>query len=313
MFPNLPFVGYQGGYRTPFSTVLPPTGRLAAYVRSSGPASYDDSTVAPRIVTTLAAALGKVRAGLGDTVVVLPGHSENVTDATMLDNLVNGTRIIGAGHPMQDDAPTFRWTTTTAQWIIDNKNTVISNLRLRLEGAVVVKGIVTTAAGCTLRDCVIQTASGASNKATIGIEVGSGATEHTIQNNYLYGSATHNSTDVIKVVGGTVPSQLCILDNTGFCSATAANGLVHVTVAALNILIARNTFFNTHTASTSCITIDNVAASGIAAYNNLATINDGTVTAQGLVQGAGSLVRGFQNFSCDEPIKSGVLTPAAAT
>lgn len=311
MFPNVPYVGYQGGFRTPFATILPPGGRVAAYVRSTGPADYDDQIVGSRLVTTLAAALGKVRAGKGDTVVVLPGHSESVTTATMLANLVNGTRIIGMGNPMQDDAPTFRWTDAAGEWAIDNKNTVISGLRLRLEGANgITKAINITAAGCTLRDCVIQTASGASNKATIAVEVGSTATECTIQNNYIYGSATHNSTDVIKVVGATVPSQLRVLDNTAFCSATAANGILHVTVAALNMEIARNTFFNTHTASTAAIAIDNVAASGICAYNNLATINDGVATAQGLTQGAGSLVRSFQNFSCDEPIKSGVLTPA---
>jgi hypothetical protein len=48
-------------------------------------------------------------------------------------------------------------------------------------------------------------------------------------------------------------------------------------------------------------------------YNNYSTLNDGTVTAQGAIFGAGALIRSFQCFSCDEPKKSGTLTPAAGT
>lgn len=311
--PNLPFMGHGAGLKTQFGIVLPPGGNVAAYVRSTGPQNYDEQQVKQRIVTTLAKGLSYCRAGLNDVVVVLPGHTENVTDATMLDNLVNGTRIIGAGNPLQDDAPTFRWTNTAGSWAIDNKNCYISGLKLQLEGANgITKAINITGSGVTLANNVIQTASGASNKATIAIEVGSGATECTIQGNYIYGSATHNSTDVIKVVGGTVPSQLTISDNVAMCSATAGNGIIHVTVAALNVLIARNYLYNTHTASTACIALDNVAADGLIIGNTFGTKNDGVATAQGVVYaGSNTLMVCSQNYSVDEKAKSGVLTPGA--
>lgn len=315
-FPDVPYVGVGGaGLKTPFGLWLPPTARVAAYLRSTGPdLNADPPEVQARLFTTLARALKQVRAGKGDTIIVLPGHSESVTDATMLDNLVNGTRIIGLGSPRQDDAPTFRWTATASQWAIDNKNVLIAGLRLRLEGANgVVKAINITADAVTLIGNFIEVASGATNKATIAIEVGSAATNCQILDNYVTGTATHNVTDGIKVVGATVPSGLTICRNKMIASATAGNGLVHITVAALNCLIEDNVIYNTHTASTACIAIDNVAANGVARNNHLATVNDGTVTAQGLTQGAASLFRGFNNQSCDEPIKSGVLTPAAAT
>lgn len=309
-YPDIGRMNLGAGQRSDFGMMLPPQVRVACYLRSTGPVDGDPPEIATRIVKTLAAALKQCRAGRGDVIIVLPGHSESVTDATMLDNLVNGTRIIGMGDPRQDDAPVFRWTATASQWVVDNKNVVIQGLKLRCEGANgVVKAINITGSGVTLQGCAIEVASGATNKATIAIEVGSGATDCTIRGNYIYGTATHNVTDGIKVVGATVPSRLRIVGNEMQFSATAANGNIHVTVAALQLSIVNNLLYNTHTSSTACIAIDNVAADGIIANNMMGTLNDGVGTAQGLTFGAAALVKCFQNFSCDEPKKSGVLTP----
>jgi len=260
---------------------------------------------------TLAAALADADLGPGDAVVCLPGHSESVADATMLDNLDDGVAIIGIGHGT--NRPTFRWTAAGSQWALNNANTIVAGLRLRLEGANgVTKAIDITGAGVTLDDNHIQVASGASNKATIAIEVGSAATDCTISRNWVYGTATHNVTDGIKVVGGTVPSRLRIFDNEMVASATAANGLIHVTVAALEMVIRDNIIYNTHTSSTACIVFDNVACDGIVVRNYLGTKNDGTASAQGITFGAGALVVCGENYSIDEAKKSAVLAPAAA-
>lgn len=313
VFKNLPAVNAGAGTSFPFGQQLPPGGRVL-YVRSTGPQDGDDPTLVKRINLTLAAALLQCRAGMGDTVIVLPGHSESVTDATMLTNLVAGTRVIGVGDVMQDDAPTFRWTATASQWAVTAKNCTFANLKLRLEGASgVVKAIVTTAAATKFIGNYIETASGASNKATIALEVGSGATDCVISNNYFTGTETHNSTDVIKLVGATVPSRTAIVDNVMICSATAANGLIHVTVAAKRLWIYNNTLYNTHTSSSASLVFDAVACDGIARNNFFGVMNDGTAASQGVTFGAGSLVKCFNNQCCDEPQKSGVLAPAAAT
>lgn len=310
LHPNLPYLA-QSGIQTPAVQILPPSARIAGYVRSGGPADADDEELKRRLYTTLAGALAQVRAGKGDTILVLPGHSENVTDATMLENLAAGTRIVGVGNPYQSDAPTFDWTNTAGQWTVDQNNVHIENLRLTVSGAAgVVKGINVTGSGCTLQGNVIETAD-STNKATIAIEVGSGATFCSIVGNYIYGSATDDSTDVIKVVGGTVPSNLRIIGNTVMCAATEINGLIHITVAALNCLIANNLLYNTETASTACIVIDNVAADGLIFNNMMGTKNNGVATAQGIIDGAASLMVNFENKSCDEAARSGVLQPAA--
>lgn len=308
-FPHPDFAGYPAGVDLGTVMVMP-TGGNIIYLRSSGPADYDSPALTGRIVTTLAAALRQCRAGRADTVLVLPGHSESVADATMLDNLTQGTRIIGYGRG--SIMPTFRWTATGSQWVLNDANVLIRGLRLRMEGADgVVKALAWTGADCRIEACDIEVASGAALKATIAIEIGSGATRAEIVGNRLRGSATHNVTDGILVAAAV--DGVSITDNVGIFSATAANGNIRVSAAATNLDISRNRLFNTHTSSTACIAIGNVAATGICCDNRMATINDGTVTAQGLIQGAASLVRAFENYSCDEPIKSGVLTPAAAT
>lgn len=303
------FAAYPAGVDLGGLMVLP-TGGNRVYLRSTGPADYDPPSLTGLIVPTLAKALLQCRANKADTVIVLPGHSESVADATMLDNLRAGTRILGFGRG--SNMPVFRWTATASQWILNDADVLIKGLRLRLEGANgVVKAIAITGADCRIEGCDIELASGATAKATIGIEVGTAGHRFEIIGNRLRGTATHNVTDGILVAAAVTDGV--IADNLGIASATAANGLVRVSAAATSLAILRNTLYNTHTSSTACIAVGNVAADGVIAYNNCGTLNDGVVTDQGIVQGAASLMKAFQNFSCDEPKKSGTLTPAAGT
>lgn len=310
---DVPFMQNGVGVKTPFGmTLLPPGSRVAAYVRSTGLQSGDDPFTAANLVTTLAAGLARVRSGLGDTVCVLPGHTESVADATMLTNLVPGTRIVGFGRG--GNMPVFRWTATASQWVIDDADVVIQGLRLRLEGANgVVKAIVVTAADVGFYGNDVEVASGAALKATIALEVGTGGNRFEFCGNVVRGTATHNVTDGIKVVG--VVDQIRINDNEMEFSATAANGLIDVTVAATNIKILRNYMYNTHTASTSCITLGNVAADGLIAENACSVVATGATTSgtTGINFGAAVLVRFFDNLVCNDPRTSGLLLPTVDT
>lgn len=309
---RLPYVAQGYGFVTPFGITLPPGGRVAAFLRSTGAQDYDDPSLARNLVTTLASALLKVRAGLGDTIVVLPGHSESVADNTMLDNLRAGTRIVGCGRGA--NMPVFRWTATGSQWILNDADVMISGLRLRMEGANgVVKAIAWSGADCALSGCDIEVASGAALKATIAIDIAAGGTRAEIFGNTFRGSDTHNVTDGVLVSGAADQVKIC--DNVMVASATAGNGLIRVSGAATNILIARNIITNTHTASTACIAIADVASSGMVADNRGSNLNNGTANAQGVVfAGVGTTtVKAAQNYFSDEPGKSGVLTPAVAT
>lgn len=296
------------GHGLPFSL---PNGGKIAYVHSSGAAGLSEypSGMADLTFVTLGDALNTLRANRGDRVVVLPGHSESVTANTFLANLKAGVSVEGAA--WGGDMPAFRWTNTGGEWTIDDASCVFKNLRLRLEGANgVTKAINITAADVQIIGCDIETASGASNKATIVLEVGSAALRCSIVGNRFRGTETHNSTDGIKVVGATTPDDLCIADNEMVFSATAANGLVNVTVAAKRVKILRNVMYNTHTSSTACVAVGNVAADGIIVGNVFGTKNDGTANAQGVTFGASALFVCGENYSVDEAKKSGVITPA---
>lgn len=309
--PDLPRVSSGAGVKTPFGiTLLPPGSRIGAFVRSTGAQIGDDPFTNANLVPTLAAGLARCRAGLGDTVVVMPGHSESVTDATMFTGAVAGTRIVGFGRG--SNMPTFRWTATTSQWAVAVANLTIQNLRLRIEGAVVVKGIVITAADVGIYGCDFEVSSGASNLATIALEIGAGADRTEICGNLFRGVAAGANTDVIKVV--STPDAVRITDNEGAVAGAAGTGMIHVTTVATNIKILRNIISNITAASTACVLIDNVAATGVVADNYCGVLNDGTASAQGVIlTGAGAVIKCFQNFCSDQPSRSGLLAPAVVT
>lgn len=307
-FPNIA-AGY--GIRTPFGLFLPPGGQVAAYVRSTGGQSQDDPILASKLVKTLAAALSAVRAGLGDTIVVLPGHSESVVDATMLANLLDGTNIIGIGRGTNQ--PVFRFTAVGSSWAINKANVTISGLFLRCEGANgVVAPLVVTGSDVLICGNRIQIASGAALKATTVLDFQAGSDRGRCAGNLFYGTATHNVTDCILVSAAV--DLVSIDQNRMMGSATAANGLIHVTAAATNLYIGWNSCRNSMTNATACIAFANVASDGICEYNTTGQIVAGTSTAEGVVfAGTNCLVSSNQNWSVDEATKSGLLTPVAGT
>lgn len=289
--------------------ITSPNGGQIFYVDSGGVRDGFLDDIASQLYTTLGAALNVCRANRGDTIIVLPQHSESVTTTP---TFVAGVSIIGVGNGAE--RPAFRWTATSSQWAVTVNNVFFQNLHLQMEGANgVVKAVNLTGTDCTITGCDIETASGAALKATIAIEIGSGAHRTTIAGNNFRGTATHNSTDVIKVVGATVPDAVRIEDNEFVCSATAANGMIHFTVAALNSRVLRNYMYNTHTSSTACIVYDAVACDGLCADNYMAVLNNGTASSQGVTFGAGALIKAFQNYCDDEAAKSAILAPVAAT
>lgn len=309
MHPDLPFIEWQAGLKTPAGVMLPPTGRVAAYVCSAGASDYDGQPLASRIVTTLDAGLKQCRSNKGDIVVVLPGHSESVTASTFLASLVAGTRIIGVG--AGSFMPTLRITDTAGQLTLDDNNVNIRGMKLRLEGANgITKAILITGADVALLDCDIEVASGATAKSAIAIEIGSGANRCTIAGCRIRGTATHNATDGIKVVAAVDGLRIC--GNEMIFSATAGNGLIHFTAAATNCMVRDNLLYNTHTSSTATIAVDNVASDGVFARNMSATtVGTGTApTSTGIVfAGASSLWRCFENYSTPTNNTSGVITP----
>ncbi len=298
------------GLTTQFGSLLPPGGRVAAYVSSTGARDYDSQDILAKTVPTLAAALRHCRSGRGDIVYVMPGHTENVTDATMLDNLVAGTRIIGAGNPGQDDAPTFTWTATASEWTLDQKNVEISGLRLDFTGVdAVVTAISVTAADCSLTGCHIITSS-AAEQPTLCIDV-----EDTGDGFKLLGCVSEGTADVAgALVSVSAADKVHFSGNRCQGGHTAAVGFLAITDAATRLEVHGNVMSNTAAASTATISISDDASSGLMSGNHSACISGGVSAAEGiLIAGTTSILRFSENYNTSDPRASGILNPAVAT
>lgn len=261
--------------------------------------------------TTLAAALAACRSGAGDEIHVLPGHSESVAATGGLTGLVAGTRIIGWG---QGDAmPTFRWTAAAANWNLNVSGVEISGLRLRLEGFDgVTSAIDVTAADCAIFGCDIETTSGANNRAAIALSVSNAAANRfRFYKNVVRGTAAGASTDCILISAAVSGCE--ISENKFFATGAVANGLIRITAAALNTLIAKNVLANITALSAACINVGNVAATGLITDNRLSCLDTGAFGAgDGITFGAASLVRVMQNFWANDPNVKGIEAPTTA-
>jgi hypothetical protein len=294
-FPSLPYANSGYGYRTPWGQFLPPGGKVQAFVSSSTPSPFtgDEQMLnsGVPILTTLSAALAYCRAGKGDMIVCLPGHSESVVDNTMLANLVSGTRIMGIGNGSM--MPTFRWTAAAAQWVLNDADVTIAGLRLRLEGfnGVTLAADV-SAADVELTECDIETSSGAANLAAIAFRASVGATRFRLSNSRIRGLAAGTSTDIMLVNGAVDGLTLSGLRAMAPCT----NGLFRTAAIATNMLIENCRYFNT------------VAGPGgvFGAQASVALVTDSYIglssdlaATTAFTQGAGATVRYFNTLFAD--------------
>lgn len=301
---------YGGGpVGTSFGTLLPPGAKVAGYVHSSGRAFVDDATIDKAgLYRTVNAALARCRAGYGDTVVVLPGHTETISGANGWSNMVAGCNIIGHGRGSL--RPTISFSATASQLAVAVANVLISGMQFNVDGANgVVNAIDVNGADFTLQNCVVRLASGAALKATIGMSLS--AARARVVGCKFFGTATHNVTDGILI--DTAVDGIEITDTVMMASATAANGLIRVTAAATNLLFRDLVLYNTHTSSTATIALGDVACDGLALRVNSGTKNNGGAkTSQGITWGTAALVQAHECYCSDVRVDSGVLSPAAA-
>lgn len=300
------------GLRTQYGIILPPGARVAAYVRSTGLQSGDGAFLNDNLVLTLAQGLARVRAGLGDFVVCLPGHAENVADATTFSNaLLAGTKILGVGRG--GNTPTFTWTATTSKWDISVADVFIGGLRLLFDGInAVANAINVNAADFGMSFCEFEMSTTAKSP-TVGITLTANATRCDISGNLFRGLSTVAVGDGILISGACDSPRIC--DNEMIFAATSATGLVHITAAATNLKILRNTMSNTVATSVAAIAFGAVAATGHVANNTIQVLSTGAITqgTTGITVGATTTANFYQNFVANDPRTSGILSPAADT
>ena len=236
-FQNLPRYTMGAGISTEFGTTIPPGARLAAYVRSTGVQNTDDPDIKKRIMPTLNAALAECRSGYGDTVVVLPGHVENISGANQMTNLVAGTRIIGLG--AGTSRPTFTWTVAGSTWLFNVANVELVNCILNMDPgagvtATVAAPITVSAAGCSIVGCQMRMGSDATALTTIGITTTAAGDDLTIEDCEAYQGTAASSTTMLRLVGADrFKMRNCKF--TGATTAVAVGPVQMLTTASLDV------------------------------------------------------------------------------
>lgn len=298
---------------------LPIGSRVAAYVRSTGVVDGDDDLFnTAMLVTTVAAGLARCRAGRGDVVLVLPGHTENV-GTTMLTGAPAGSRVVGVGSPEQDDAPTLNWNLAGSNLAVASKNLTFANLRMvcTASAAAVTAGITIAADGFRLLGCYVVL-SGASYGFTTFISHTSGG-GCVISGNTAKGNA---AVAAFYTQSGTTPFiGLTMEDNYIACvtSGVTAGAVVFsggTTGIAHDVRISRNRIRNLLTDSTVAMSFSNIAHNGLVVGNFLTIEAAGTAAALGAaitLAGTAVDVKFCENYAADgdtsATARSGVLTP----
>lgn len=245
--------------RTPFGLFLPPSAKVAAYVRSGGYNGIqdgDDLAIANNVVTTLDAGLKRARAGRGDYVVVFPDHAEDISSADQMSSLVAGTKIIGLGSGML--RPTFTWTAAAATFLLDVANVTIDNCILKLassdnSGVTVTAPITVSAAGCSISNCHVRCGDDADDNVTIGITTTAAADDFSIVNCQFIGATAAECTTVLRLVGAD-RFYMAGCDFQAATSSTTVGVVQFLTTASTNVLIEDCSFTNNKASSVHAAT-----------------------------------------------------------
>jgi hypothetical protein len=287
--PQIPYQSIGGGLRTELGTFAPPGGAVQAYVHSGGQSRISDFSAAstvPNVYTTLNAALRACRSGWGDTVIVLPGHAENISSADQMSNLVAGTRIIGIGNGM--NRPTFTWTAATASFLLDVANVRIENCILNMDPGTgttnVAAPMTISAAGCQLVNNKIRMGTDANSKVTIGITTTAAADDLEFLFNEVYGATAAAATTLIQFVGA---DRLKFHGNSVAGATSAAVGVIRfLTTASLDIKMFGNVVRNNFALSIGAVT--GMAGVSGEVDHLLMCINANTAAAANMVIGGAS-------------------------
>lgn len=298
----------NNGLRTQYGLILPPGARVAAYVRSSGVQSSDDAFLAQNLVTSLAAGLARVRPGFGDFVVCLPGHAENVVDATTFSSaLVSGAKIVGVGRGA--NMPTFTFTAVGASWAVSTASISVTGVRLVGNSAGGVTNMVNvTAADFGFYFNEINLVVGLVSNVVI---LNAGADRADLSGNVLRG------------MGGTTTNGFAlgavdncrIADNELLAPSGTNTGLIAALGVSTSLKVLRNVINNYTAGSVAGISFPNNANTGHCAYNTITVLSTGAAVSgtTGITIGAACLVGFFQNYVVNDPLKSGLLMPTVDT
>lgn len=261
---------------------------------------------------TLAQALASLRnrAHFGDCIYILPGHSQDVSDAdwAAATGSAAGFSIVGIGSG--SSKPKFTWTAATATWLLDTAGVELANLQLFLAGPHAAGSALTVAApitvsgdNCRIVGCDIWWGFDADQIVNQGIIV-TGKEFEFIGNRAIAETAaaptatfmTLTAADRAKIIGNYIR---------GATSGTTVGVVRGLTTASLDLLVEGNTMMNM--LASSAIAFSPLAASTGSFAKNHFFVN------AGILPITASIGAWFENWCCDTAGQTGAKVGTASS
>lgn len=259
------FGALQGPMEVSPGNVLVPGGGLVHFVHASGASGLDllpTGMASPSpggFFTSVNAALGSCRANRGDTIICLPGHTENLGVAAW-PNMVAGVRVRGLG--TNGNRPAFTWNAAGSTLPISVANFAIEGCTLYLAGQNTVNGpaltvaapITISAAGVEINDCDVWWGFDADQIVGIGITTTAAADFMKFNRNRCYAETAAVPTTTFLRLTGTDNLEMDGTFIIGPGSTTGIGPVQMLTTASLKAKIINSQFQSTLAASTLAFT-----------------------------------------------------------
>ncbi len=279
--------GLLAGQGSPYLNITPllTTGKIFFVNSVVGRANNvgDDSL---RPISTLQTAYNKCRADKGDYVVILPGHTENITAAAGINFNISGVTVVGFGYGA--DRPTFTLTTAAgASWDINAGSNVLAGVVIDATGvASVTAAMNVKAADFTYFNNTMRLAN-ATNQAVLGILTTAAATRMTVMSSKFMDVTaatpffTAGTTTAIRIVGG---DGITIGDPDGYneflgAYSSGVGGIQGLTTDTSNLTVINNIIANYTSGATKAMVF--TAASTGVFCNNRFSIGSGAAAVTG--------------------------------
>ena len=234
-----------------------------------------------RYAATIAGALSQCTANAGDTIYVLPGHTEDIAAAAGIVLNIAGVNIIGFGQG--SIRPTISFTTAiTAQMTVTAANVTIKNMIFTCAFDAITAMISVTGADVTFDGCEFNTNSGTVG-TVLGILTAATATRFKVVNSRFLGPAANTGTTTTAQIKHEVGVDYLFQNN--YHTGKMTQAILNAT-ALLRGLIDNNRFV----VATGTVAISMHASSTPFISNNRMNVASGTapiVAAAGFVAGNG--------------------------
>lgn len=202
---------------------------------------------------SVAYAITQCKAGRGDIILCMPGHTETIGAAAAINfSTQTGVAVVGLGTGSL--RPTFNFTTTASTITMSAANCVFKNCLFTGGITAVVSMIVISAADCVLDSCETRDVTGI---MTVGVLTTAAANRLRILDHIHKGSTGTGTTAAIAIVGGD-EIEITARKISGCFSVAAINVL---TTATTNLFVHDVQRFRSYNNASDIFLKDTITAS----------------------------------------------------